>query len=520
MPQAIPLALGSLLFSLGAPLAVVNAVAIGGIGTIIGFGATVGLSIGASYAANAIMGNQQQAGGATNSPDIRASIRQAIPAQRVIYGTTRVGGAVFFLEVKPPFLYLGLLIAARPITSIDGTTVGEQAVSFDAQGDASTTPFNNGSTIFLKRSVRLGSSSQTIDPLIQADFPDVPSSFRQRGISTVVYRFRYGADFDEYQALWGNVQIPNMLMEVKGSPVYDPRDPTQIMFSDPQDRAEVEAAMATWKWSNTAALIQADYLIQPYGARILPSRIRWDKIAEAASYDEQPIGLKGGGVQKRYTIDGMIQKNQSRLAVMQSMLSANRGFVAQSEGRVWITSAKAADPVLTITDGMLVGGFQYRDAQPKKDLVNRVRVRFVAPDREFQTVDGPLRNDTASQAADGEDLEQTIELPFTSDHRRAQRISKAFMDQSRHGKTLAVALTPEHLAKAGGEGVDAGAVVRVWSELFPQINGLYQVGQGGWSEDFATFQLGLTEYAPEVENGWDAAADEQDFVIIDVDDFT
>src|SRR5690606_31183603 len=107
VPQAIPLALGSFLFAAGAPLAVVNAVAIGGLGTILGFGATVALSIGASYAANALIGTPQQAGGGTNSPDVRASVRQAIPPQRIIYGTTRVGGAVFFLEVKPPFLYLG-----------------------------------------------------------------------------------------------------------------------------------------------------------------------------------------------------------------------------------------------------------------------------------------------------------------------------------------------------------------------------------------------------------------------------
>lgn len=519
MPQAIPLALGSFLFAAGAPLAVVNAVAIGGLGTIIGFGATVALSIGASYAANALIGAPQQAGGGTNSPDVRSSVRQAIPPQRIIYGTTRVGGAVFFLETKPPFLYLGLLISARPIDSILSTTVGEVPVNFSTNGDASTTPFNDGSEVFIRRSIRLGAANQTRDPLIASDFPDIPASFRQRGIATAVYRFRYGADWDQYQALWGNTQIPNVLMEVRGSPVFDPRDPAQRMFSDPYDPADVTDAMATWKWSDTASLVQADYLVQPYGARIHPNRVRWDKIAEAAEYDEQPVGLKGGGFQKRYTINGMVMKNQARMSVMQSMLSANRGFVAQSEGRVWITSAKVTPPVLTIVDSMLIGGFQYRDNAPRKDLVNRIRVRFTAPDREYQLVDGPLRNNLAYQAADGEIFEQTVELPFTNDDRRAQRIAKAYMDQTRRGKTLAIALGPDHLALAGEEGIDAGAIVRVESELFPALSGLYQVSQGGWSEDFSTFQVGLIEYAPEVENGWNPETDEQPFTIIDINSY-
>lgn len=515
MPQAIAGVVALAFFNLGAPLALANAVLLAGPALI-----TTGLALGANLLASSILSRQAAVPAGNNSPDVRASIRQAVPAQRVIYGQTKVGGAVFFLEVKPPWMYIGLLLSSREVSEIVSVYCGDTLVTFRDDRGAATVPYFNGENTRLYRSVRLGTPNQTRDPIIGADFPDIPTTFRQRGISTVVFKCHYGADQDEYIRLWGNVQIPNFLMEVKGAKVYDPRDPTQIMFSDPNDKAEVDAAMATWKWSNTAALVQSDYLIQPYGGRIIPSRVRWDKIAEAADYDETLVGLKGGGFQKRYTIDGMITKNQSRIDMLGAMLTANRGFVTQSEGRVWITSAKPRTPVLSVHDGMLAGGFQYRDAAPKKSLINRVRTRFVAPDREYQTIDGPIRNDDAYLAADGEVLEQTIELPFTNDHRKAQRLGKAYMDQSRLGKTLSLTLTLDHLAKAKEEGIEAGSVIRVWSEIFPQINGLYQVQTAGWAEDFSTLQVALAQYDPAVETSWNPETDEQPFVIIDVDDLT
>lgn len=509
MPQAIAGVIALAFFNFGAPLALANAILLAGPALI-----TTGLALGANLLASSILSRQAAVPAGNNSPDVRASIRQAVPAQRVIYGQTRVGGAVFFLEVKPPYLIIGLMLSSREIDSIQQVYVGETPVNFSGI-TANTVPYAIPGGARLYASMRNGTPTQARDEIIGFDFPSTPSSFRQRGIATAVFKCDYGEDQDDYVKLWGNVQIPNFLMDIRGCKIYDPRDPTQIMFSDPNDKAEVDAAMTTWKWSNTASLVQADYLIQPYGGRQNPSRIRWDKIAEAADYDETLVGLKGGGFQKRYTIDGMITKNQTRVDMLGAMLTANRGFVTQSDGRIWITSAKPRAPLMTVYDSMLGAGFQYRDAAPKKALINKVRIRFVAPDREYQTIDGPIRVDDAFIAADGETLEQTIELPFTDDNRKAQRLGKSYMLQSRLGKTLSLTLTLDHIAKAKEEGIEAGSVIRVYSEVFPQINGLYQVQNAGWSENFASIQIALAEYNPAVETDWNPEVDEQPFVIIE-----
>lgn len=508
MPQAVA-AVGFALFQAGVPLGLVNAVTLGGIAALSYAGQAIlysGLTIGANALINA---GRASASPALNSPEVRGNIRQSVPTQRVVYGACRIGGALFYQnDTAPPYLYVGVLLSSRRISAITGTLVGQAPVAFLSDGAASTALYSGR----LWRSIRDGDPDQTVDPLILADFPATPATFRQRGHAAAVLKFHYGSSGDEFLKLWGNVQIPNVLFDVEGAPVYDPRDPTQRMWEDPADIEDVNDAMATWKYSNTASLVQADYLVQPYGGRQHPSVMRWDKIADSADFDDELVGLKDGGFQKRFTIDGVILKSQPRDQVMQGMLTANRGFIAQSRGQVWPTSSRPSAPVMTIHEGVMVGGFQFRASAPKAALVNKVRSRFIAPDREFNLSDGPLRIRTDYETADGETLEQTLQLSFTSTHQRAQRLAKAFLEQSRIGRTLTCTIR-----LSAGLGLEAGDCVRVASNYYSQMNGLYQVAQAGFAEDSSVIALSLTEYDPGISGRWDPQEDEQPFVIAPTD---
>ncbi|MDG9698002.1 hypothetical protein QC281_49025, partial [Streptomyces sp. DH17] len=128
----------------------------------------------------------------------------------------------------------------------------------------------------------------------------------QRGIATATFRYHYGTDFNEYTALWGQGSRPNPLLLVDGVAVPDPRNPSHILDWDPDDADSVAAAEASWSWSNTAALVQAHYLTQRYGGRIKPYRMKWDRVAEAADWDDGLIGRADGTMIKRHTIDGVV----------------------------------------------------------------------------------------------------------------------------------------------------------------------------------------------------------------------
>ncbi len=341
-----------------------------------------------------------------------------------------------------------------------------------------------------------------------------PEQFRQQGIATAVLRYDFGADQAEYTNLWGQQQRPNPIFLVDGIAVPDPRKASHIIDFDPNDPTEVAAAEATWEFSNNAALCQTHFLIQQYGGRIDPRRIDWDKVKQAADWDDGMVGTTEGDFIRRGTIDGLITLNQRPSDVMSSMLSANRGFVLESAGRVWVSSSEPRTSVATIHDAILSGGIEYQAAKPKRDLINQLKVRFVAEDREYQNVDGPILTRDDLVDSDQELLAAVLELPFTLDNRRAQVLQKAFLETARLGRRLNCTVDIELLAIAADELV--GNAVTFSSDLFPKFNGTYFVEKWGFAEQFGSVNLSLVEYEASIETDFDPATDQQPFTITDI----
>lgn len=371
---------------------------------------------------------------------------------------------------------------------------------------SSTTTVNSGiniSTAYryhrLKFVETAGDGSSHTMRIAQVQFgEETGQNFRQAGNATAFYEFGFGADQAEFIELWGQVSRPNCYLVVRGVRCYDPRDPTQLLADE-----------TTWKWSNNATLVQAFYLTRSWGGRISTSKIRWDKIATSADYDDELIGCNDGTMIKRHTIDGVITLNQRPFDVMQDLLAANRAMVLESGGMMWIESSKPKTSIATIHDRILASGIKYQAARAKSQLVNKLQVRFVSPDQEYQLADGPILDRTDLRATDGEVLPATLALKYTQDHRRAQRLQKLFLLSSRLGRTITCSVDIALMAIAADELI--GSVVTMDSELFSKANGFYLVTAVGFSDDCTTLSLALTEYDPTLESQWNPETDEQPF---------
>lgn len=215
---------------------------------------------------------------------------------------------------------------------------------------------------------------------------------------------------------------------------------------------------------------------------------------------------------KRHTIDGVITLNQQPFQVMQDLLAANRASLLDSGGMKWVQSSKPRTPIVTIHDRCIASGIKYQSARQKSDLINKLQLRFVSPDQEYQLVDGPCLDRTDLQAEDGEVLPATLALKYTQDHRRAQRLAKLFLLSSRLGRTIQVSTDLMPLVDAADAGEDLiGSVVNFDSQLFPQFNGIYLVTAVGFADDATTLSLALTEYSAALESEWNPEVDEQPF---------
>lgn len=478
-------------------------------GGLVGAAALAGLS----YAAQGLMPRGQQSSLGANAPEIRYSTRQSVPGKRILYGEeVNCGGALCFEKVNGSKLVQMFMVCAEEIEGFKAIYIGTNKLSFPAGIVENTilTPSNvDGQPDYagnLRLCVRLGTSDQEICPLLADNFGNLEATFRQRDIATITLEYNYGADYDEFQALWGQNRYPNAFWTCGGVRIYDGRMVGQLV----DDRT-------TWGFVNkdNSSLVQADFLRKWYGGRISSSRIDWDKVFEAADYDDGLIGTNEGIFLKRHTINGVVSLQQSPAEVLAAMLSSNRGFALQGGGKVWVSSSKPRTSVLTITDKMLTGGIEYRASKPKRDLMNSVKTRFVASERQYELIEGPTLTRDDLETADGEPLPGTLSLPFTLDHRRVQRLQKAYLDSSRLGKTVNVAISLADLTRAKEELI--GEPIVIESDLFPQANGTYQVLTTAMSEDYSSVEISAQEYDAAIESDFIPEDDEQEFVETELD---
>lgn len=305
------------------------------------------------------------------------------------------------------------------MSAINALAVGENRISLSSSafGEIVTPLAVDGQPSYstrLRACFQEGSLDQPTNPLLRAAFPDLDIDFRLPGIANGVFECHYGTDADEFISLWGNVQIPNIEVEIDGVPVYDPRNPSHFLPDDPTDIDQYEAAEASWSFSRLAALNQADFFWQPYGFNAGHDKIDWTAIAETAARDDEMVGLKSGEFEKDIHQMGFIFYLTNCRLLLEALLSANRGFIQIKNGLIGVPSSAPRDPVITITDDMLIGAVEFRSFKAKRDVPTEIQTRFVAPDRAYQESDGPIWVSADIGGTDDSRRAVTLRLPFTT----------------------------------------------------------------------------------------------------------
>ena len=124
-------------------------------------------------------------------------------------------------------------------------------------------------------------------------------------------------------------------------------------------------------------------------------------------------------------------------------------------------------------------------------------------------VDGPVRTDANW---DGR-YENTLELPFTADHRRAQRLQVLAMREAELGKQVITMVSVQTLGDAQYGELIAGRAVRIQSDVVSRANGVYRIQEVSFVENLSALQLTLKEYDPTIETSWNPVTDEQPYTL-------
>lgn len=417
--------------------------------------------------------------------------RSTVAPWQTVYGRVYKSGPVFFEAVKPPHYYVGVILASHRIDGIEKFYINGREITVDDAGNVTSAPFYRNGISRARISVRLGLDDQAVDPLILADFPSVGAEFRQRGHATLVLRADYGADIDEFQAIW-NGEVPAPAALIRGKRVYDPRDPLQ----DP-------AAPATWRWSLSPTLIAVDYLRSEFGGRLAGVTWDWATIGASAAHDQSHVATLTG-TEPRYEASGVVDTTAAAIDGIRALLLTNRGRFVDSPDGMAILSGGYASPVYTIHDGLLRGGLELQADAARAEIVNTIRTRLINPDSQYQVADGPVYQDAKYLAADGQAYEKTLALEWVQGVSRGQRLAKAFVEDARRGRSLRTLLELEAMQ------LEPGDVVVVDLTVASAANGLYMVERVAFAEAFTAVAVDLVEFSNDIY-AFDPAKDEKPF---------
>ena len=359
-------------------------------------------------------------GGVSGSRTITG--RSSNDTRKLIYGQVRTGGNIFFMATAENTndqdeLTLAIVFAAHEI---------EEFTKFYFNDDELTIVDSNGNGIFEVTApaqyyeVETATVSQArIEPILKGvggQFNPFLLSLRSdwnnstHKVTDQAYAvFRLDNHPDSFAS-----GLPNISALIKGRKIYDPRTTTTV-------------------WSDNPALVIRDYLLDDvYGLGATAAEIDDASFISAANICDESVTLSGGGTEKRYTFNGVVDTGNTPRSNIEQMLTALNGSLYYSNGKWSLRAGAYITPTVTLDEDDLASGLMVETAVSKRDSFNAVKGQFVSSETEWQATDYPPVTSATFETEDNSERNYlNLDLPFTTSSSMAQRIAKQILYKNR-----------------------------------------------------------------------------------------
>jgi hypothetical protein len=298
------------------------------------------------------------------------------------------------------------VLAGHEVDAISDIYINDEVVTLDGNGFVTSAPWN--SKIRIKKQ-HLGADNQTADADLLAESQQIDSNFRGRGIAYIYVRHEYDQD------VFAN-GLPLITAVVRGKKVFDPRTSTTV-------------------WSNNAALCVRDYIVSKYGLN--DTAIDDTAFSAAANISDENVNLDGGGTEKRYTINGVVNASQQHGDVLQSMMTACAGSLFWGAGNWKLVVGDYVAPAKVLTLDDMRGPISLSTRVNLQDQFKGVQGTFNNAAQRWITTDYPPITSSTFEAEDGgQQTMLDLALPFTTSSASAQRLAKLTLLRGREQMTL------------------------------------------------------------------------------------
>lgn len=385
--------------------------------TVVAFGVTAAGIVGylaitavTSWALNALTPKPDF--GSLDSSGILVNRTAGIAPQDFVYGEVRKGGIVTFYETTGSdnvYLHQIICLAGHEVNSIGDIYINDQIATFS--GNFVTTAGSGSEQVNWDSKIRIKKydGSQTTADSDLVSETSATSSFKGLGIAYLYVRYEYDQD------IFPN-GLPTVTAVVQGKKVYDPRT-------------------ASTGYSSNAALCIRDFLTSSYG--LTDSAIDDVSFSAAANECDENVSLDGGGTEKRYSLNGIVQANRSVGDVLGDMVTACAGTLFWGSGYWKLKAGAYSSPVKTLTLDDLRSPISLDTRITMRDNFNTVRGTFIDASQGWISADYPEVTGAAFVTEDnGEQALLDLQLPFTTSSATAQRLAKLTLYRGREQMTF------------------------------------------------------------------------------------
>ena len=264
--------------------------------------------------------------------------------------------------------------------------------------------------------------------------------------------------------------IPGIEVLLRGKKLYDPRTTTTV-------------------WSSNNALVLYDYLRSDFCNVPMADIPTADVIIAADVCDTGSL----------YTCNGTVTSGLNPGAAINQICQSMMGGINSTTWEMW--AGKYIAPTLTLEQTDIVGDIAITPGASDADIYNGVTGNFISPENDYAATDFKPYQNAAYRAADGRDLFQNIEFPFTDTAQRCHNLARIFIEDQRNSFTVRAVFSLKAWDTKIGQRINLNSIFFGFSVKVFRIVGKIYSGGG-------TVELLLKEDAPSI---WDLA----DTVVLD-----
>lgn len=340
------------------------------------------------------------------------SLGPALP-HAIVYGETRIGGAVFYQTnsggsngagaTDNRYFHRMVAFAGHEIESFEAFYLNGEELTLDVNGDC-TAPAQFSGVVRVNE--HLGTDTQAADANAVSEITEWTTSHQAKGVAYAHVRYDYST------TAFPN-GIPTLTARVRGKKLYDPRS-------------------ASTAWGDNPALALRSYLTSSYGLNEPTDGVDDDLVSIAAGVCEETVAGAD-----RYTCNGSFLLDSAPEDIVRTIASSMGGLFWFQGGKWSMRAAKYVAPTYTFNEDDLRSNIKISTKQPRRDNFNTVTGVYRGSETDYQEADyTPVSVAGYVTEDDGEEISTDLSLLFTDTDVMAQRIAKIALERNRRQITV------------------------------------------------------------------------------------